>query len=62
MITLVDGYKVSMKSYQYLLAYNTTDDYMYAMFNVAWLHDLTRGQYYKLFKRAIKEELNSIVK
>lgn len=56
---LSDGYKVSARSYYYLLDWNEVDNwkYMQKHFGTIKLRDLTILQYRKLFREATTEEM-----
>ena len=62
MKTLADGFKVSARSYYYLLDWNEANEWRYMAdeFGKIRLMDLTRIEYRTLFSKATMSEMNEL--
>ena len=60
MKTLADGFKVSARSYYYLLDWNEVNEWQYMAreFGKNRLMDLTRVEFKRLFNKATTSEMN----
>lgn len=59
---LVDGTKVNSRTYYYLLDYNDRTNWKYIIENFGKykLNELNKHEYKELFKKATKDDLNSL--